>query len=199
MEKLSTKERILEAALTLFSEKGYDGVGVDLIAETAGLKGPSIYKHFKGKEEILENILERVNHHYEEIFGSAAHLGKIPESMEELIDVSIKRIQFTMHDEMIRKTRRILTMEQFRKSQIAEMATKYNIEGNQGLYQRIFQEMMKAGIMQKEDAKLLAMEFAAPITLLIQMCDREPEREKEAMEIIEAYFHYFAQQHRAKQ
>ena len=51
LSNLTTKEKILDSALTLFSEKGYDGVGVDLIAEKVGLKGPSIYKHFKGKEE----------------------------------------------------------------------------------------------------------------------------------------------------
>ena len=53
MMDISTKDRILEAALTVFSEKGYDGVGVDFIAETAGMKGPSLYKHFKGKEDML--------------------------------------------------------------------------------------------------------------------------------------------------
>ena len=35
MDKTPTKDRILDSALTLFSEKGYDGVGVDLIAENA--------------------------------------------------------------------------------------------------------------------------------------------------------------------
>ena len=50
---MTTKDRIIESALILFAEKGYDGVGVDLIAENAGLRGPSIYKHFKGQEEIL--------------------------------------------------------------------------------------------------------------------------------------------------
>ena len=49
MKDMPTKERILYSALDLFSEKGYDGVGVDLIAENAGLKGPSLYRHYKGK------------------------------------------------------------------------------------------------------------------------------------------------------
>lgn len=35
--KIPTKDRILDSALTLFSKKGYDGVGVDLIAENAGI------------------------------------------------------------------------------------------------------------------------------------------------------------------
>ena len=47
LNKNSSREKILKSALNLFSEKGYDGVGVDLIAENCGLKGPSIYKHFK--------------------------------------------------------------------------------------------------------------------------------------------------------
>ena len=38
---------------------------------------------------------------------------------------------------------------------------------------------------------MLAMEFAAPVTLLIQMCDREPEREQEAMELIREFLKYF--------
>ncbi len=45
---MSTKQRILDEALTLFAEKGYDGTGVDLIAERVGIKGPSLYKHYKG-------------------------------------------------------------------------------------------------------------------------------------------------------
>ena len=57
VNKKTTRERILDSALNLFSEKGYDGVGVDLIGEKCGLKGPSIYKHFKGKEEILDVLI----------------------------------------------------------------------------------------------------------------------------------------------
>ena len=55
---MSTKQRILDEALTLFAEKGYDGTGVDLIAERVGIKGPSLYKHYKGKEEILNALID---------------------------------------------------------------------------------------------------------------------------------------------
>ena len=46
-------ERILEEALSLFAQRGYDGTGVDLIAKHVGIKGPSLYKHFTGKEDIM--------------------------------------------------------------------------------------------------------------------------------------------------
>ena len=53
MNDMPTKERILYAALDLFAEKGYDGVGVDLIAENAGLKGPSLYRHYNTKRKLV--------------------------------------------------------------------------------------------------------------------------------------------------
>ena len=167
MEKMTTKDRILDSALTLFSEKGYDGVGVDLIAEKAGIKGPSLYKHFKGKEDILDSLIEKVETHYRDNFGSVINPGKIPETMDELITLSLKRIEFTIHDPMIKKVRRMLAMEQFRNSRIAVLTTKYTIDIVQGIYHKIFQAMMENGIMRQSDPALLAMSFTAPISLLI--------------------------------
>ncbi|MDY3790981.1 MAG: TetR/AcrR family transcriptional regulator [Oscillospiraceae bacterium] len=193
MDKIPTKDRILDSALTLFAEKGYDGVGVDLIAENAGIKGPSLYKHFKGKEDILDALIEKAEAYYEANFGSENHPGKMPSSMNELITLSLKRIEFTLHDPMIVKVRRMLTMEQFRSHRIAVLTTKYNIDSVQALYHMIFQHMMDNGIMRQGDPALLSMSFAAPVSLLIQMCAREPEREQEVMERIEKYFRYFAE------
>ncbi|MGN0696021.1 MAG: TetR/AcrR family transcriptional regulator [Oscillospiraceae bacterium] len=195
MEKIPARDRILDSALTLFAEKGYDGVGVDLIAENAGMKGPSLYKHFKGKEDILDSLIEKVERYYQDNFGSVLAPGKIPDSMDELMALSLKRIGFTLHDPMIKKVRRMLTMEQFRSHRIALLTTKYNIDSVQGIYHKLFQSMMDNGIMRKTDPELLSMSFAAPISLIIQMCDREPEREQEAMERIKEYFRFFAEEY----
>jgi len=52
-------ETILQAATNLFYEKGFDGVGVDDIGSKAGITGPAIYRHFKGKDEILATLFDR--------------------------------------------------------------------------------------------------------------------------------------------
>lgn len=196
MEKMPTKDRILESALTLFSEKGYDGVGVDLIAENAGIKGPSLYKHFKGKEDILDALIEKAESYYQQNFGTAQNPGKTPASMDELVELSLKRIEFTLHDPMIRKVRRMLTMEQFRSHRIGLLTTKYNIDIVQNIYREIFQQMIENGTMRAGNPEMLAMEFAAPISLLIQLYAREPEREREIMERIEEFLRYFADEHK---
>ena len=64
-EKKTKKQIIMDAALDLFSEKGYAAVGVDEIGAAAGVKGPAIYHYFKGKEAILNELLNK----YEEDYG----------------------------------------------------------------------------------------------------------------------------------
>lgn len=194
----STKERILDSALDLFSEKGYDGVGVDLIAANCGLKGPSIYKHFKGKEEILDILIERIELYYEENFGTQQFPGKIPDTMQELVESSLKRIEFTMHDELIKKTRRILSMEQFRNKKIARIASFHNFESIHGLYKKIFEQMIKNKVIKQVDAEFLSMSFIMPVSIFIQICDREPDREEELMKKIKQYFIEFSQEYGLK-
>lgn len=53
-----TKERILEAATRLFSERGYNGVSVRDLARAVGIKESSLYNHFPGKDAIVSEIYE---------------------------------------------------------------------------------------------------------------------------------------------
>ena len=192
MKEMPTKERILYAALDLFAQKGYDGVGVDLIAENAGLKGPSLYRHYKGKEDIFNSLIDLVDSHYEEGFGFRQKPYELPKSIDELIEQAMRKIKFTMHDDMIQKTRRILAMEQFRSKRTAELASRYHLEKLQGMYTSIFQDLMKNGILKMDDPEILALEFVSPVSMLIHMYDRQPEREEEIMDQIKKHFKHFA-------
>lgn len=54
------ERQILEAAEDLFYEKGFDGTGVDAIAEAVGITGGAIYRHFTGKDEILGVLFDEL-------------------------------------------------------------------------------------------------------------------------------------------
>jgi len=58
MKQLSTKEKIMNVAIDLFSESGYDKVSMRDIAGVVGINVASIYNHFPSKNSILESILE---------------------------------------------------------------------------------------------------------------------------------------------
>ena len=50
--------KILEVAADLFRKRGFAAVGVDEIGKQAGVTGPAIYRHFKGKDEILGALFD---------------------------------------------------------------------------------------------------------------------------------------------
>jgi AcrR family transcriptional regulator len=56
MKQRITIEKILEAAVPIFMEKGYLGTSVREIAASLGVKAGSLYYHIRSKEEILEKI-----------------------------------------------------------------------------------------------------------------------------------------------
>lgn len=188
---MATKDRILEEALTLFSENGYDGTGVEQIAEKVGVKAPSLYKHFRGKEDIMNALIDNAEARYEEYFGSERHIGKLPENREEFIAVTMDRILFTMRDTMIRRIRKFLVQEQFRNERLAAVTTRHQLEGVQKMYTRILAGMMEKGLVFKDDPELLANELTAQVVLLIAQADRQPQLEREITQSIERHIRHF--------
>ena len=57
----STKERILRIALELFARNGYLETSMNDIAGQLGFTKAALYKHYASKQEILEQIVERMN------------------------------------------------------------------------------------------------------------------------------------------
>lgn len=53
------REKLLAAAATLFAERGYHDVGIDDIGAAAGISGPGVYRHFAGKQALLESLCDR--------------------------------------------------------------------------------------------------------------------------------------------
>ena len=188
---MTTKERILEEALTLFAQNGFDGTSVEQIAERVGIKAPSLYKHYKGKEDILNAIIDAAETRYEEYFGSDRNIGEIPENREDFVRVTMGRIAFTMHDPMIQKIRKFLVQEQFRNERLAEITTRHQLVGIQKMYEKIIEEMMKSGLFIHDDPALLSIELVSPVVLWVSKADRQPQYEKEIMECIEKHLRHF--------
>jgi AcrR family transcriptional regulator len=54
---MNTRELIIEKAMVLFLQRGYDQVSLDVISKEVGIKKPSLYYHFKSKEEIFTEVV----------------------------------------------------------------------------------------------------------------------------------------------
>ena len=101
--KVDTRQRILDVALDLFTEQGYDGTSLREIAEQLGVTKAAIYYHFESKEDILMALHMRIHD-----FGREALLliGEGPVTLElwgQLLDQIVgemlaQRKLFLMHE-----------------------------------------------------------------------------------------------------
>ena len=192
-----TKERILTAALEMFSQKGYDGTNIRELTASLGLVKSALYRHFGSKEEIWNALLDEMIAYYGARFGSSERLPPVPDSPEELVALTMGLVDFTIHDEKVVMTRKLLTIEQFRDDRARDLATKHFLTGLRDMFTPLFAGMMDRGLLRRDDPGMLAFAYTAPISALIHLCDREPEKTDEAMAQIEAFSHHFLETYKA--
>ena len=186
-----TKDRILTAALELFSQNGYSGTNIRELTASLGLVKSAIYKHFESKEDIWNTLLDELILYYNERFGSPDHLPPVPDSLEELAALTMRMVDFTVHDEKVIKTRKLLMIEQYRDDRARKLASQHFLIGLKDMFTDIFAGMMDKGLIRQDDPAMLALAYTTPISALIQLCDREPEKAEEALIQIEAFSRHF--------
>ncbi len=186
-----TKERILAAALELFSKNGYAGTNIRELSASLGLVKSGVYKHYESKEAIWNALLDEMIAYYGEHFGSAERLPPVPDSLEALTRLTMQMVNITVHDEKIVMTRKVLTLEQYRDDRARELATKHFLTGLTEIFTHIFAGMMDKGLILRDDPAMLAFAYTTPISALIHLCDREPEKTEGAIAQIEAFSRHF--------
>lgn len=186
-----TKERILDAALEMFSQNGYAGTNIRELSASLGLVKSGVYKHYESKEAIWNALLDEMIAYYGERFGSPEHLPPVPNTLEGFVAMTMQMVNVTVHDEKIIMTRKVLTLEQYRDVRARELATKHFLTGLTDMFTRIFTGMMDKGLLRKDDPKMLAFAYTAPVSALIHLCDREPEKTKDAIKRVEAFSRHF--------
>jgi len=197
---MNTKEKILDEALTLFSEKGYANVYVGDIADRVGIKAPSLYKHYKNKKAIFDAIIDEMNRRFEEqakvlqINGTnaAADAGiyeTLPE--DQLLKLGREFFLYYLHDDYNRKFRKMLTLEQFHDKDLAKVYSKLYVDDPLSYQGMLFGFMVTAGVLKTDNVEIMTLHFYAPIYYLLTICDREPEREKEALKLLDEHIRQF--------
>lgn len=195
MPRTNAKEPLIKAARDLFSSKGFDGTGVDEIAETIGIKGPTIYKYFKNKEDLLKAVIDNAEAEYAKGMGASKQILDEVSSGKDLKEYVLKSLDFTLKNDTVKKMRKLLNMEQYRNTTLAKLATWHQLTYLLNIYTALFQKMMDRGQMVKGDAEIIALEFVSPITVMVQLLDREPRKKKEAFQTIEKHIDVFLERY----
>jgi AcrR family transcriptional regulator len=117
-----TAIRIKEVALTHFAKNGYNGASLADIAEEVGIKKPSIYSHFKGKDDLFLKVIESATND-ELDFVTRFFKSYANQSLHDLLYLFL--IQFTDRYEKEDKTKFLLRMAFFPPDHMHEQIMGY--------------------------------------------------------------------------
>ncbi|MDN5860635.1 MAG: TetR/AcrR family transcriptional regulator [Pseudonocardia sp.] len=81
----SRREQILDVAAQLFAKHGYHGVSIADLGAAVGISGPALYRHFPGKEALLEEMLVGISEYLLHGGQALAALHDPPELVRELV------------------------------------------------------------------------------------------------------------------
>ena len=110
---------------------------------------------------------------------------------DDLVEKVHQIFNISLHDENIALFRKMMTIEQFRSDELSKLYSERYVERIVAYHAGIFKSLIAAGELKKEDPYTLAMMYVAPIIMLIGVCDRQPEREKECLEKIDEHVKLF--------
>ncbi|MGN0733026.1 MAG: TetR/AcrR family transcriptional regulator [Emergencia sp.] len=197
---MATKDRILLEALRLFSQRGYDAVSVEQIAGAVGIKAPSLYKHYRGKQDIFDAIFEETSRRYESFTASiSVHVNESEEGVtvsenitaDYLVEKVKSLIDYSLNDEYVSMFRRMMTIEQFRSRELSELYSERYVRQMHAFHTGLFTKMIAAGVLTDENPEALAIMYDAPIMVMLGECDRHPEKKEEYMRVLEEHVRLF--------
>ena len=85
----------------------------------------------------------------------------------------------------------MLVIEQFQNPELAKLQTKQNYSDVLGYFTGLIKCLIQKGILEDDSPEIMAAQFCLPISVWINLCDREPEREPEVMELVEKHIRQF--------
>ena len=199
MDRGNTKQEILEASLDLFSVQGFEATSISQIASAVGIRKASLYSHFENKQAILDAIVKDVLEQYAEhsIFAKT-DWDKYDDAEDKpvftpdtAVQMILGQLRYILHDPHISRARKMLVMEQFRNPELEKLQTKQNYSDVLWYFTGFVKYLVRSGVLAGEDPEIMAAQLCLPISTWINLCDREPEREPEVMELVSRHIQQF--------
>lgn len=159
-EGKTTKEKIFEAAIDLFAQKGFDATSMREISEVVGIKKASMYSHYKSKDEILEKIVEYPMFRTTQVGPQDVKTEELVLSMglEEFMAFGSDLIVSWMEDPYMEKIWRIICVELYHNEQVKNFYSMF-LDVSFDLWELVFTTMREHKLIKPMDPKVLAMEY----------------------------------------
>mgnify|MGYP001679721492 CR=1 FL=1 len=195
---MNTKDKIMYEALKLFAQKGYSDVYVKDIAMMVGIKAPSLYKHFKSKQEIFESCIEifykKMNEKRDLLLlprnssNSDMYLNK---KREDIIKIAKELFEFYILDDIASNFRKMLIIDRYRESQINDLYEKIFLDEPIKYQTQVFSQLIPPKKLKSTSAEDIAKIFYSQIYFLLQKYDCNKESLEDGKKELEHFINLF--------
>lgn len=167
-----TKTAILNAALDLFSQKGFSAVSIRDICAIVKIKESTVYYHVQNKEAILNELLSEFENRSEllisKMYSSFSKVTSGSLSGQELFSkIMSEYIDNYLAEPFCNKVIRILFIDQLNNPKVQQLYSYWLFEKPLEIQQFAITFLSNSGILKCDDVQLAAEKFYAPVFFLL--------------------------------
>lgn len=165
---MKTRERIMEIALQMFSERGYEAVSIRDICNEVGIRESTLYYHFKNKQDILDSLIAKFEEYINGLLRHMEMNGKDETKGNnegtQMMDTFM--IDGYLFDPFCNSMLRLLMMEQFHNEKIRELYERIMFTEPYEIQKKIFKQCVFNGMIPNDDAECIVQEYFSFTTML---------------------------------
>ena len=169
---MSTRDKIMDVALNMFSERGYEAVSIRDICGEVGIKESTLYYHFKNKEDILNSLIDKFRSHIDGLLIHVDEIAGMPGKKEKKSDdaglqmMDSYMIDSYLFDPFCNLMLRLMMIEQFHNEEIRELYEKTLFTDPYEIQLNVFNRLATVGTIPAEDVEWIVRETHAYMTML---------------------------------
>ena len=169
---MTTKEKIMDVALHMFSERGYEAVSIRDNCGEVGIKESTLYYHFKNKMDILDSLIAKFKEHIE---GLLIHIDEMPQmpsgktkkknaGSKDIIDSYM--MDSYLFDPFCNLMIRLMMIEQFHNEEMRALYEKTMFTDPYDIYLRVFRMLASQGAFSESQVDAIVRRYHAYMTML---------------------------------
>lgn len=167
---MSTKEKIMDVALHMFSERGYEAVSIRDICGEVGIKESTLYYHFKNKKDILDSLISKFKTHIDELLGHIEDIGTEPDKKQteaaEKNAIEFYMMDSYLFDPFCNLMLRFMMMEQFHNEEMRLLYEKTLFTNPYEIQMKVFTAIALNFGISETDIEFIVRETHAYMTML---------------------------------
>lgn len=170
---MSTRDKIMDVALHMFSERGYEAVSIRDICGEVGIKESTLYYHFKNKKDILDSLIEKFRSHIDGLLSQVDEITEKPpkKNGKNTDDISLQMMDSYMIDSYLfdpfcNLMLRLMMIEQFHNEEIRALYEKTLFTDPYEIQMSVFKKLATVGVFPEKEVEWIVKENHAFMTML---------------------------------